>query len=482
MKLRFLLLAVAGIGMLACSKDGAEGPAVPDGSKSIVLKIALPQTTRAIPSDDPYSPLDPDDADSGTTISSVDVYFTNDNGTIEQSYRIDNKPNATNLNAIKGAGLRFTGLENVTRVYCVANCADANVIGKGKSIKDFTKKLSEQNPNMEQNASIFVGYDADITPIQVDDDTSIPNYDGTPTTDVPEAGDQVYNAIIQIRPMISRIEWGKITIEESGHKVIYDNQSPAQPKYFVVWQDWTPKLTGIYQSNVYLTSKIFANADADRVDALFATPASMDQIVRGAWAAGLFTDPATLAYSEYVGPGDYVYDGFDLTTYNASGKCIPFHFFVPFDASLTPNIDNDGSDNNINTGDPFNGNKPHWHFQLQYENPSYTYTVYEYNASLNDNPTEYETSGVVATDDDGLKVSVDFAYPLGPGNLAYANVDRLLQSGTEITYQPGKIYKADITIAPFNITSSFTPTTDYNVIVKVSVVDFESETVTPGFN
>lgn len=465
MKLRFLLLAVAGIGMFACAKDGAEGPAVPDGSKSIVLKIALPQTTRAIPSDDPY--------ENSTTISKIDVYFTNDNGTIEQSYRIDNT-NATNLNAIKGAGLRFTGLENVTRVYCVAN--SNTDLYDGTSIKEFSKALSEQNPNMEQSASIFVGYDADITPIQVDDDTSIPNYDGTPTTDVPEAGDQVYNAIIQIRPMISRIEWGKITIKSEGGEKITENGK----EYFVVWQNWTPKLTGIYQSNVYLTSKIFANAD--HVDALFATPASMDQIVRGAWAAGLFTDPATLAYSEYVGPGDYVYNGFNLTAYNASGKCIPFHFFVPFDASLTPNIDNDGSDNDINTGDPFKGNKPHWHFQLQYENPSYTYTVYEYNAGLNDNPTEYETSGVKATDDDGLKVSVDFAYPLGPGNLAYANVDRLLQTGTEITYQPGKIYKADITIAPFNITSSFTPTTDYNVIVKVSVVDFESETVTPGFN
>lgn len=466
MKLRFLLLAVAGLGMFACAKDGAEGPAVPDGSKSIVLKIALPQTTRAIPSDDPYG--------NSTTISKIDVYFTNDNGTIEQSYRIDNT-NATNLDAIKGAGLRFTGLENVTRVYCVAN-SNTDLIGQGNSIKDFSKALSEQKPDMEQSASIFVGYDADITPIKVDDNTSIPNYDGTPTTEVPEAGDQVYNAIIQIRPMISRIEWGKITIKSEGGEKITENGK----NYFVVWKNWTPKLTGIYQSNVYLTSKIFA--DAGRVDALFATPASMDQIVRGTWEAGLFTDPATLAYSEYVGPGDYVYDGFDLTAYNASGKCIPFHFFVPFDASLTPNIDSDGSDNDINTGDPFNGNKPHWHFQLQYENPSYTYTVYEYNAGLNDDPTEYETSGVEATDDDGLKVSVDFAYPLGPGNLAYANVDRLLQSGTEIIYQPGKIYKADITIAPFNITSSFTPTTDYNVIVSVSVVDFESEAVTPGFN
>lgn len=119
MKLRFLLLAVAGLGMFACAKDGAEGPAVPDGSKSIVLKIALPQTTRAyIEPDTPYAP-------DGTTISKIDVYFTDNNGIIQEAYSLEDQ----NLEDIKSSGLRFTGLENVARVYCVANCAD--VIGKG---------------------------------------------------------------------------------------------------------------------------------------------------------------------------------------------------------------------------------------------------------------------------------------------------------------------------------------------------------------
>ena len=179
-----------------------------------MLKIALPQTTPAIPipSDAPYG--------NSTTISKIDVYFTNDNGTIEQSYRIDNT-NVKNLEAIKGAGLRFTGLENVTRVYCVAN--SNTPLHAGTSIKEFSKALSEQKPDMDQNASIFVGYDADITPIQVDDDTTIPNYDGTPKTDVTEAGDQGYNAMIQRRPMNSRIEWGKITIKSEGGEKITEN-------------------------------------------------------------------------------------------------------------------------------------------------------------------------------------------------------------------------------------------------------------------
>ena len=249
MKLRFLLLAVAGLGMFACAKDGAEGPAVPDGSKSIVLKIALPQTTRALTPDDPYSPLDPDDEDSGTTISKIDVYFTDNNGIIQESYRIEDSGVGSNMEAIRKTGLRFTGLENVARVYCVAN-SNTGMIGKGNSIKSFTKKLSEQIPDMDQNASIFVGYDADITPFVADEDTGIPNYDRTPTTDVPEDGDQAYKAAVTIRPLISRIEWGKITIEESGHKVIYDNQTPAQPKYLIAWEGWQPTLAGIYQSNV----------------------------------------------------------------------------------------------------------------------------------------------------------------------------------------------------------------------------------------
>lgn len=468
MKLRFLLLAVAGLGMFACAKDGAEGPAVPDGSKSIVLKIALPQTTRALTPDDPYT-------QDGTTISKIDVYFTNDNGTIEQSYRIADSGAGSNMEAItNGTGLRFAGLKDATRVYCVAN-SDKPLITTG-SIKDFSKALSVQNPNMAQSASIFVGYDADLTPFIADTDEDIPTVNDP---DAPETGDIAYQATITIRPLISRIEWGKITIQSEGGKKITENGND----YFVVWQNWNPTLVGIYQSNVYLTSNIFA--DDNIVADHFATPASMDQIVKGAWAAGLFTDPATLAYSNY-NTETSSYDALfaDLGDYNTEAEaktaCVPFHFFVPFAATAS------SPSNDVNTTEQFAaGKKPHWHFQFHYGSPSYTVKVYNYDGSLGDDYNNYLTSGIEATGDDALKVEVGFTYPVGPGNLTYANVDRLLQSGTdtEITYQPGKIYKIEeVIFSPEIISASLTPTTDYNVIVNVSVADFESETVTPGFN
>lgn len=464
MKLRFLLLAVAGLGMFACAKDGAEGPAVPDGSKSIVLKIALPQTTRALTPDDPYT-------QDGTTISKIDVYFTDNNGIIQEAYSLTGQ----NLSSIKTSGLRFTGLENVARVYCVAN-SNTGMIGKGNSIKSFTKELSEQIPDMDQNASIFVGYDADITPFVADEDTRIPNYDGTPTTDVPEAGDQAYKAAVTIRPLISRIEWGKITIEESGHKVIYDNQTPAQPKYLIAWEGWKPALIGIYQSNVYLTSKIFADANTNIVDNHFATIDKDNDIVNGAWKKD--TDGATLAYSNHTGTYNPLIA--DLANYNTSGKCIPFHFFVPFDATAT--LDDN---NNVNTSEKFAADKkPLWHFQLQYADQSeYKYTVYKYDAAKGEDLSQYKDEDKVKDPDEVLSVSVDFIYPGNADNIAYVNVLKLLQSDAEIIYQPGKIYTvSEITLSPFNVSGSYTEVIDYNVIVNVSVADFESEAVTPGFN
>ena len=82
-----------------------------------------------------------------------------------------------------------------------------------------------------------------------------------------------------------------------------------------------------------------------------------------------------------------------------------------------------------------------------------------------------------------LSVSVDFIYPGNADNIAYVNVLKLLQSDAEIIYQPGKIYTvSEITLSPFNVSGSYTEVIDYNVIVNVSVADFESEAVTPGFN
>lgn len=476
MKLRFLLLALAGVGMLAsCSKDAAEGSAnAPDGSKSIVLKISAPQATRAITPDAPY-------VEDGTDITSIAVYFTNLNGTIKYAYLVTDANN--NLTNIKdpNKGLRFVGLSDVSCVYCVAN----DVLSQEQltatvetNIKTtFSKNLGDQQPAADQDETIFVGYADNIQPLKVDEDTNVPNYD--PDSDAPVKGDHVYTANITIRPMISRIEWGKIEILGEGSKVFEQNGK----KFLVKWAGWTPTLTGLFQSNVYLTSQIFAA----QVSNFFETPASFSAVVNGAWEvpaelAEVWTN-AVLSYSGYTDatPGQLL----DLTTYNptaGTAACIPFHFFVPFAASSAS-----ASNNDVNAADPFNGNVPHWHFQMQFaDQDAYTYTVYNYNTNYGDDATKYtDADKADLTDDDALNVSVQFIYPTtGTDNLAYANVVNLFKKNTStpIVYQPGKIYTADIQIAPFNLSPSFEDITQYNIIVKVNVADFEKEEVTPSFN
>lgn len=72
-------MAAACIGMVACSKDDAANPSA-DGSKQIVLKVNLP-TTRAV-SD---SWLGENGEAQATAISSMNVFFTNANGTVQNS-------------------------------------------------------------------------------------------------------------------------------------------------------------------------------------------------------------------------------------------------------------------------------------------------------------------------------------------------------------------------------------------------------------
>lgn len=71
-------MAAACIGMVACSKDDAANPSA-DGSKQIVLKVNLPTTRAALTPDAPY------EAD-GTSIESMNVFFTNANGVVQYAY------------------------------------------------------------------------------------------------------------------------------------------------------------------------------------------------------------------------------------------------------------------------------------------------------------------------------------------------------------------------------------------------------------
>ena len=459
MKFKLLLMAAACIGMVACSKDDAANPSA-DGSKQIVLKVNLPTTRAALTPDDPY-------VAKGTTISSMDVFFTNTNGAVQYAYNLT----GVDLTSITGTtGLRFVGLDNVTAVYIVANApASVSLPGLGANMNTFSVELAKQAPSMGQNEMVFAGCDLDITPLTPDVNTpEIPTYDDGEW----ENGDQAYNANITIRPLISRIEWGKIETVTDGKKLV----QVGSDYYLVEWSDWDVEICGIYQSNVYGAESIFAAAPvAD--DTFFATPTAMNAIDKGEWPSattitGWDTLKPVLTYNGYdngyasVLPADY------NDKVEDPGQCVPFHFFVPF------TIDN----NQKMTVSLEADKEPHWHFLLHFDNPS------AYNSSIK--VYESDADGTKGTkidlnsNDTALSVASQFMFPVTADKTAYVNVIDLFDgtSDTNVSYAPGKIYTTNVLLSPFNVTAGPVVVTDYNVIVKVTVADFATQPVTPEFD
>lgn len=462
MKFKLLLMAAACIGMVACSKDDAATPSA-DGSKQIVLKVNLPTTRAALTPDAPY-------VEDDTSIGSMNVFFTNANGVVQYAYPLTTA-NGYLTDITSTNGLRFVGLKDVTAVYIVANANGITLPKEGDNMNTFSVTLAQQAPSMDQNQMVFAGYDLDITPLAPDVNTpEIPTYDDG----VWENGDQAYNANITIRPLISRIEWGKIETDTDGYKLV----KVGEKYYLVEWSGWNAEVCGIYQSNVYGAESIFAAAPvADNT--FFATPTAMNAIVNGEWKpattiTGWDALKPVLTYNGYdngyasVLPSDYNTNNKPTIT-----KCVPFHFFVPFDV--------DGENPAAGTLD--GAKEPHWHFLLHFDNPS-TYnssiTVYNSNASGDKIGDPINLN----SDDAALSVASQFMFPVTKDNIAYVNVIDLFEGDTttNISYAPGKIYTTNVLLSPFNVTAGPVVVTDYNVIVKVTVADFATQAVTPEFD
>lgn len=461
-------MAAACIGMVACSKDDAANPSA-DGSKQIVLKVNLPTTRAALTPDAPYK------ADS-TTIGSMNVFFTNANGVVQNAYELTTD-NGYLTNITGTTGLRFVGLKDVTAVYIVANAPDGVVMpDEGDNMNTFSVELAQQAPSMDQDQMVFAGYDLDITPLTPDVNTpEIPTYDDG----VWENGDQAYNANITIRPLISRIEWGKIETVTDGNKLV----QVGSDYYLVEWSDWDVEICGIYQSNVYGAESIFA-ATPVNANTFFATPKGLNAIVEGEWATpsstfiGWDALKPVLTYNGYdnntdkyasVLPSDY------NTNNNPITKCVPFHFFVPF------TIDSEEKNQTMRVSLEAD-KEPHWHFLLHFDNPSaYNSNIKVYESDVN------KTKGPqidLNSNDAALSVASQFMFPVTADKTAYVNVIDLFEgtSDTNVSYAPGKIYTTNVLLSPFNVTAGPVVVTDYNVIVKVTVADFATQAVTPEFD
>lgn len=463
MKFKLLLMAAACIGMVACSKDDAATPSA-DGSKQIVLKVNLPTTRATLTPDDPYK------ADE-TTIGSMNVFFTNANGVVQYAYPLTTD-NGYLTDITSTNGLRFVGLENVTAVYIVANANGITLPEEGDNMNTFSVTLAQQAPSMDQNQMVFAGYDLDITPLTPDVNDDIPTYNNAQWNE----GDQTYNADITIRPLISRIEWGKIETDPDGDKLV----KVGEKYYLVEWSGWNAEVCGIYQSNVYGAESIFAATPVDN-GTFFATPTAMNAIVNGEW-----TPATTITGWDALKPV-LTYNGYDNRTdkyasvlpadYNANvpGQCVPFHFFVPF------TIDSEEK-NQTMTVSLEADKEPHWHFLLHFDNPS------AYNSSIKVYESDADrTKGTeidLNSDDAALSVASQFMFPVTADKTAYVNVIDLFEGNTttNISYAPGKIYTTNVLLSPFNVTAGPVVVTDYNVIVKVTVADFATQAVTPEFD
>lgn len=460
MKFKLLLMAAACIGMVACSKDDAANQSA-DGSKQIVLKVNLPTTRAALTPDNPYKADD-------TTIGSMNVFFTNANGVVQYAYPLTTD-NGYLTDITSTNGLRFVGLKDVTAVYIVANAPDGVVMpDEGDNMNTFSVELAKQAPSMDQDQMVFAGYDLDITPLTPDVNTpEIPIYGNGEW----QSGDQAYNADITIRPLISRIEWGKIETDTDGNKLV----QVGSDYYLVEWSNWDVEICGIYQSNVYGAESIFATAPVDE-DIFFATPTAMNAIVNGEW-----TPATTITGWDALKPV-LTYNGYDNgyasvlpSDYNTNTKCVPFHFFVPF------TIDSEKKKQTM-TVSLADANEPHWHFLLHFDNPSaYNSSIKVYESDVN------KTKGPqidLNSNDAALSVASQFMFPVTADGTAYVNVIDLFEGDTttNISYAPGKIYTTNVLLSPFNVTAGPVVVTDYNVIVKVKVADFATQEVTPEFD
>ena len=459
-------MAAACIGMVACSKDDAATPSA-DGSKQIVLKVNLPTTRAALTPDAPY-------VEEGTSIKLMNVFFTNANGVVQYAYPLTTD-NGYLTDITSTTGLRFVGLDNVTAVYIVANAPDGVVMpDEGDNMNTFSVELAKQAPSMDQNQMVFAGCDLDITPLTPDVNDDIPTYNNAQWNE----GDQTYNANITIRPLISRIEWGKIETDTDGDKLV----KVGEEYYLVEWSGWNAEVCGIYQSNVYGAESIFAAAPvADNT--FFATPTAMNAIVKGEWTpattiTGWNALKPVLTYNGYDNNADK-YASVLPADYNAKvedpGQCVPFHFFVPF------TIDSEGT-NQTMTVSLEADKEPHWHFLLHFDNPSaYNSSIKVYESDVN------KTKGPqidLNSNDTALSVASQFMFPVTKDNIAYVNVIDLFDGDTttNISYAPGKIYTTNVLLSPFNVTAGPVVVTDYNVIVKVTVADFATQAVTPEFD
>lgn len=490
--------AMAALVLAGCNKE-TETPATPDpdaGLKEVTISINGAKMTKG-----QATPVE-EWGTAAADISKYDIYFTTASGTVKYHYLIASTGEYTDAyNEFKeGGSVRFIGLENISQVYVVANAATTVTVGQNISTLG-NLAIENYGGDKTKNDILYVGGDKDLTPIGSE---PAPGVDINVTSDG-EMASQYYTAVIYLRPVISRIEIGDVYVQTAGELTETVQTEDGEKTIKYTWSGFTPKLTGIYMSNVAGS----LNPMTATVDEWFAKPTGT-QIAAGKWndsityvdgdtfnmsTSGMnvekvlwYSNYASTAYGdlfasslgETVGNNHYYFNGMKESA--GTKTCIPFNFFVPFDVTAESNTTEaaavwNGANENAEE------NNPALHFQFDFfdkgtDGSAYKYQVFDITSGSDNEITAESDPDLYA------QLTSRLNFNTVSDHIYYANVTSFKEGDVPVNVAPNTIYKlTGVGITPFNLaTGTEAVDEEYNIIVKVTTVDYIEKNVTPSFD
>lgn len=514
---------LASVALSSCQKE--QEPANPDaGLKSVALSLNFGQTGTKTVEDDLKDPWTTDYSE----YESLDIYFTNGNGDILYYYHATESASGNGgviwnylVNTQAANGVRFIGMEGISKVYVVANGPEISdlsaatnengVVTTGDfNIDDLNAALTLTSYTVsdEQDKMLYAGAAASLT------SAGTINTNNTGEIVVGEdATGQYYKATVTIRPALSRLEVSQAGVKTKGYVYFkvddggnYVETTEAEATLRVEYEDFTPSLVGVYASNVYRTAPLFPVQTDVTAGNLFATPTfegATSPIEDGSW-----TDLANeaelnnyLCYANSKGSGAYdplvsdtysgtavtvdtendgllLFDGKKNASPETAYKVIPFNFFVPYDITdIATDVDalEDAA-------------VPALHFQFHMDGDAQT--AFKESMVVTQRTTAGTGEWTEVTEQSTIDaVTAQVEWPTtatGEPGIGFANVVNysiVSVNGEPVQLKPGMIYRVQqVIVDPTNISVSTKDTDAYNVYVVVTVVPYTEENVYPVFD
>lgn len=513
--------------LTSCQKEPQTSAVTDDGVKSIALSINFGgAATKATIDDELDAPFT-----ATSEFQKLAILFTDNAGDIKYAFEADASDDGQTtdegkiwdnlFNTASPTGVRFIGLEGVTRIYVVANgpslTAGADAGGLGLTFEAAGGLVTNQtavNINAINGILNIEDYfattkEANAMPY-IGACVALELANGAVGTSAPEVvlgadAGQYYQADITIRPAVSRLEVQKVSVVTEGTKyfklaadgVALEECEETEAEYKVHWDGFEPALVGAYMSSFYTNTSYFPTATLASWTG-FETPSFDDAQGNAPISAGLWNVTtlssvinALVSYANYTEGTSGNYDAlvgedyrggestndanavyvFDGTENSADKVVIPFNFFVPYDITSDADESLSALEGTI---------VPKLHLQLKA--PAAITT--EVQKKVND------TWENLAAEDANIKTMLTtfFTWPTvagGEDNIAFVNVKMGANENAtdEIALKPGRIYKMqEICIDPMNITGSVTSSDLNNIFVTVTVVPYVEENVYPVFD